>query len=186
MDRAQLAVDWFIQSQGGSTVLRLVHSGFKAGGEWDAEYDATRRGWDHELRSLRHYLEHHRGTNRIRTWIEQPVAPDPAAAWARLMSPGALLQDGTLEGLGSGDRYAVTLASGDALEGRVELQEPPLGVTLSVENLNHALLRIGYETCTGTPGMHLWLSTWGVPVAEVEARRRRWEKLLSGLFPARP
>jgi hypothetical protein len=35
-------VDYFIESRGGTTVLRLVHSGFGRGANWDAEYDATR------------------------------------------------------------------------------------------------------------------------------------------------
>ena len=60
----QLAVDYFLESRQGKTVLRLVHSGFSMAAEWDEEYDGVRRGWTYELRSLRHYLQNHLGRNR--------------------------------------------------------------------------------------------------------------------------
>ena len=44
------------------TTLRLVHSGFGPGADFDEEYDGISQGWPVELRSLRHYLENHAGS----------------------------------------------------------------------------------------------------------------------------
>ena len=38
-------IDYFIESRGGTTVLRLVHSGFDASADFDAEYESTGYGW---------------------------------------------------------------------------------------------------------------------------------------------
>ena len=43
-DGTFMAFDYLIEGrQGGSTVLRLVHSGF-LGGDWEAQYDALKKG----------------------------------------------------------------------------------------------------------------------------------------------
>ena len=41
---SKLAVDYFIESKGGETVLRIVHSGFAADA-WDDEIDTLNAGW---------------------------------------------------------------------------------------------------------------------------------------------
>src|SRR6185436_10277114 len=44
--KAPLWVDFSIEAQaGGSTTLRLVHSGFSVGADWDDEFEAYERGW---------------------------------------------------------------------------------------------------------------------------------------------
>ena len=54
----QPAVDFVIESTaGGKTVLRLVHSGFDAGADWDEYYDAVTAGWTYFLWNLQVYLE---------------------------------------------------------------------------------------------------------------------------------
>ena len=55
------AVDWFLEHSGGVTRVRMVASGFGEGPEWDHEYDGTFHGWDMFHKTLKHYLEHHRG-----------------------------------------------------------------------------------------------------------------------------
>jgi uncharacterized protein YndB with AHSA1/START domain len=180
--RRQLAVDWSLEGKGGKTVLRLVHSGFSHAPEWDTEYDGTRRGWDFELQSLRHYLENHRGKNRQAIWIRQPVQAPAAEVWAALTGPGKLLKEGRLEGLGAGDRYALTRASGDRLEGVVQINTPPTDFAGTTANLDNGLFRMGYEDFFQPAEAVMWLSTWGLPAAEVAALRGRWQTLLAGLF----
>ena len=41
---ARLLVDYFLESRGGTTVLRLVHSGFSQDAQWDGDFDAHQRG----------------------------------------------------------------------------------------------------------------------------------------------
>ena len=82
----EVLVDYFIEARsGGGTRLRLVHSGFPVGDEWEDIFDGTRRGWSYELRSLKHYLEHHNGRSRRVARVRRPMAGMSAAeAWRRL------------------------------------------------------------------------------------------------------
>lgn len=55
------ALEYLIEGRdGGSTVLRVVHSGM-LGDDWQDEYDALRRGWPFHLHTLREYLTHFPG-----------------------------------------------------------------------------------------------------------------------------
>ncbi|MFF0296681.1 SRPBCC domain-containing protein [Kitasatospora sp. NPDC004614] len=56
-----MAFEYLIEGrEGGSTVLRVVHSGM-LGDDWQDEYDALRRGWPFHLHTLREYLAHFPG-----------------------------------------------------------------------------------------------------------------------------
>ncbi|MEC3953966.1 SRPBCC domain-containing protein [Nocardia sp. CDC153] len=56
-----MAFEYLIEGRaGGSTVLRVVHSGM-LGDDWQDEYDALRRGWPFHLHTLSEYLTHFRG-----------------------------------------------------------------------------------------------------------------------------
>jgi len=50
-------VDHFLQGAGGSTVLRLVHSGFGPESSFDDEYDSTGSAWPIFLTMLKHSVE---------------------------------------------------------------------------------------------------------------------------------
>lgn len=43
-DYAQIATEYVLESDGGMTLLRLVHSGFGTEAEWDDQFEATRTG----------------------------------------------------------------------------------------------------------------------------------------------
>ncbi|WP_067902873.1 SRPBCC family protein [Nocardia vaccinii] len=56
-----MAFEYLIEGrEGGSTVLRVVHSGV-LGDDWQDEYDALRRGWPFHLNTLREYLTYFPG-----------------------------------------------------------------------------------------------------------------------------
>jgi uncharacterized protein YndB with AHSA1/START domain len=60
-DGTFMAFEYLIEGRdGGSTVLRVVHSGL-LGDNWQDEYDALRRGWPFHLHTLREYLAHFPG-----------------------------------------------------------------------------------------------------------------------------
>jgi uncharacterized protein YndB with AHSA1/START domain len=178
-----LATDYYLEGKGGVTVLRLVHSGFGSGANWDGEYDGTRRGWQFEMRSLRHYLEKHRGEDRAVALAAHQIPLEPAEAWARLASRAGLVAEGSLHELREGDRYAVRTASGDALRGVVCVSSPPTDFSGTVENLGNALWRVGIEKYPSGNEIWLWLSTYGATRSEVPAIRERWRALLARLFP---
>ena len=79
-------VEYTLEARGGKTVLRLVHSGFAHGTDWEDElFGGTERGWRYELRSLRHYLERHAGTDRRALWPRAKVRGTAAEVWNRLV-----------------------------------------------------------------------------------------------------
>ncbi|MBI1984426.1 MAG: SRPBCC domain-containing protein [Acidobacteria bacterium] len=176
-----MVMDFHLEARGGKTVLRIVHSGFSAGAGWDDEYDGVGRGWTMEFRSLRHYMENHRGTPRRVAWSWVPLSVSYEEAWRRLMSPLGLLRQGTLDGLREGDRYALTAATGDQLAGEVLTYLPPHAFSGTVEGMNNALFFVLIDKCRG-PEVWAWLATYGVPQAEVNAFRDRWSRLLANLF----
>jgi uncharacterized protein YndB with AHSA1/START domain len=180
--RAALAVDWFLTAKGGSTVLRLVHSGFDRGAKWDREYDGTNRGWTFELQSLKHYLEHQRGKERRATWIRRPTTLAPAMVWERFTTPGALFRRVALASLGAGDRYRFERADGEVLEGRVLVNHPPLEFAGTLTSHGDGMIRFGFEDCMGGPEAHVWLATWGSDREEFAGLERRWKDALASAF----
>lgn len=178
--RAALAVDWFLEAKGGATVLRLVHSGFSPGAQWDKEYDGTNRGWSFELQALKHYLEHQRGKDRRATWARQVVTLAPAAVWQRFAQPGAVFREVALDSLRVGDRFRFTRADGALLAGRVLVHHAPLEFAGTLDD--GGMLRFGFEDCMGQPEAHVWLATWGLPAARFEAEAAAWRRTLEAAF----
>jgi len=65
-------------AEGGTTVLRFVHSGI-AEEDWGDEFETmTGLGWDHYLRTLREYLVHFPGRPAVYVEAEAPPGPE---AW---------------------------------------------------------------------------------------------------------
>src|ERR1017187_3376368 len=89
------AIDWYLEHEGGITRVRMVASGFGEGADWDYEYDGTFHGWDLFHKTLKHYLENHRGkaSNNVVLYAVLPVPP--AEAWDRLMSPEGFITEGS-------------------------------------------------------------------------------------------
>lgn len=177
-------VDYYLEGRGGGTVLRLVHAGFGAGADSDAEYEATRTGWALFLRNLRHYLERHPGKPGTVTVVSRPTNLPVDDAWRRLMSPAGLLAQGTLDAPKAGDRYAIQTSTGDALAGIVQLFDPPLLFGATLEHLDDALLGISFNYGGGPPSAAVELRAYGVAPDRVDAERARWEALLQRVYPS--
>jgi uncharacterized protein YndB with AHSA1/START domain len=175
-------VDWFIKGDGGRTVLRLVHSGFGTGSKWDNEYDGTNRGWEYELRSLRHYLKYHLGTQRKMIAVRQEVSAEPAEVWKRLMGPGGLSSSTDAATLREGGAYTFKTSDGDEFTGNVILANPPLDFAGTIANMNNSILRIAHETCFGKPEAFVFLSTWGVDEDDNKKLEGRLQGMLKRLF----
>ena len=169
----EIAVDYFIEAEGGRTTLRVVHAGFGSGAEWDEEYDGTVRGWRYELRGLRHYLKCHRGEARRVAWAAGRTSLSPQASYARCMGPAGLAREGAVEGVREGEAYRIAGTAG-VFEGQVLVNRPPLDFAGTVTNLNNGLLR--YEFYGGSA--RLWLATWGVDERAVRGVESRFREIM--------
>lgn len=79
--------EWTLETRGGKTVLRLVHSGIPDSPDWDGMYDSTNKGWGIFLRMLRHYLERHPGEPRRTVYTTTKLESAEDGLWERLTRP---------------------------------------------------------------------------------------------------
>ncbi|MCZ6834150.1 MAG: SRPBCC domain-containing protein [Planctomycetota bacterium] len=194
-----IAADFHLEAKGDSTILRLVHSGFSEDSSWDWQYHATSRGWQFELGGLKHYLEHHKGMPRFVIQTRHAFADISFdEAWQKLFSANGLCNPGAgagtgvgeetsgIESLREGERYAFRNAQGDHFEGMVEICNPPHDFAGTVDNLNHARLRLKVDQSCAEPGtsdVTFFLSTYELPEsrrAELQANIERMMKTLFG------
>jgi uncharacterized protein YndB with AHSA1/START domain len=90
LEACKLIQDYYLEGQGGQTVLRLVHSGFGSSADWDVEYEGTRWGWASCFLRLQHGLERHRGDsvhNSIVTAICEGVSWEESLARIEAAAP---------------------------------------------------------------------------------------------------
>jgi uncharacterized protein YndB with AHSA1/START domain len=178
----QLATDYYLEGKGGTTVLRVVTSGFGPEESWDEMVEGVRCGWDFELRSLRHYLEHHRGQDRIVAWARAHYNDSHQDVWPRLVGSGGWFAGPSETKIGK--RYDVTTATSDDLAGTLLVWDPPRQLVVTVEKMNNALLRVELfgegDDATAT----IWLSAYGVPAGDVASLERKWREYLKDCLSA--
>jgi len=71
-----MAFEYLLEGRGGSTVLRVAHSGL-LGDDWRGEYDALRRGWPFHLHTLREYLARFPGRTAVPVFAAVPTSAAP-------------------------------------------------------------------------------------------------------------
>lgn len=119
----RVAVDYIIESRGGKTVLRIVHSGFAAD-MWDDEFDTLSSGWASFQANLKHYLERHRGQSRTLAFVRHPPVELPRPEVFRRTV--AALGIESIDALRVGDRYSMTTRGGDRFAGVVKVLSQPI------------------------------------------------------------
>jgi uncharacterized protein YndB with AHSA1/START domain len=116
-DGLQMAFEYLIEGRdNGTTVLRLVHSGF-LGDDWEAEYDALNEGDFMYLQKLAAYLKFFPG--RTAAWslfLPRPEVTDKDRAWSAFA--GALDVTGPVR---EGDAVRLTVDGLPAADGSVVL-----------------------------------------------------------------
>src|SRR5262249_1587264 len=104
-DGAFMAFEFLVEGRDqGSTTVRMVHSGFLGGDDWESEYDALRKGDPMYLRSLGTYLTYFPGRTGIPITAWGPQQPDEERVWEGLTRGLGL--SGTVT---EGDRVRFTL-----------------------------------------------------------------------------
>jgi uncharacterized protein YndB with AHSA1/START domain len=169
-DGSFMAFEFLVEGRAqGSTLVRLVHSGFLAGDDWESEYNALRKGNPMYLRTLGQYLTHFAGRTGVPVTAWAPMQPDEDSAW-----------EGIKRGLGltgtvnEGDRVRFTVGDSAPVEGVVDSVLYPsfLGV-----RTDDGLYRfVGGGGLIGV-GHHIF-----APGTDKEQAERAWLDWLTGLY----
>jgi uncharacterized protein YndB with AHSA1/START domain len=174
----RLLVDWFISTEAGQTVLRLVHSGFGEGAQWDGQIDGTSGGWKYFLWNLEVCLTRHRGVHRRMVSTRRRVDGSRMAFWDSMFTSGVL----ALQGNGDESQTCTMTLGTHALSGVVETCEAPLRFAGRFPSLEDALLFIELEGSAAS-GFHVgfWLSTYGVDDETVADLQRSLDDAVAAL-----
>lgn len=87
-DAPTVATEWIVEARaGGTCAVRVMHSLFASGDDWDDQLEGWEGGWPSFFRILRLYLTHFRG-QRCSALQFMGVSPGPRSkAWAALTAP---------------------------------------------------------------------------------------------------
>jgi uncharacterized protein YndB with AHSA1/START domain len=180
-ENRDLVVEVTLESHAGTTRLRLVNSGFGAGADWDDELDGVSAGWQSELRNLRHYLEHHRGRDRVHAWAKASSDLSPTQVWRRLLQPDALAFEASGAVPREGERFALALL-GERFEGTVALSMAD-DFMAHVDNYHDGTLRVGTFRGGGRTGVMVILVSYEATDApRVKAFERAANEFLAVTF----
>jgi uncharacterized protein YndB with AHSA1/START domain len=119
--RGPFALEVRIRREAGTTIVRLVNSGFRDGADFDEEYEGVLSGWLASLALLKHYLERHAGKPRHAALIVRPAAVGAEELYRHFSDATALAEWLTTDGaLGNpGQPAALALREGGRLSGTV-------------------------------------------------------------------
>ena len=179
---ARIGIEFTLETMHGKTRLRLVHSGFGPGAEWDDEVEGISLGWQFELRSLRHYLQRHHGRDRHVGWARasSPLSIDDT--WARLVGPDGF----SVGGATAGQPYQLDTPTADHFSGTTELAIPRREFFGTVRELDDGVFRVSSYPAAGQVGVTVWAATYSAGLAaRVADFGPRAREVLDRLFPAR-
>ena len=173
-DGAFHAFEYLIEGRdGGSTVLRFVHSGFIAGDDWESEYDALRKGDPVYLHKLAEYLKYFPGR------YAAPVAgfagqiPDKEKAWETLRGGLGLSGPAAV-----GDKVHLTPAGVWPLDGVVDFVNDDFFGVRTEDGIYRFIH--GYQGAV-VLGHHIFGEV-GEPAPDVKEIEQAWQTWLTGLF----
>jgi uncharacterized protein YndB with AHSA1/START domain len=171
-DGSTQAFEYLIEArEGGSTVLRFVHSGV-LGADWGDEFvSMTGHGWDMYLHTLAEYLLHFPGRPAAYVEAEAPQSSADAGAWAVLLR--ALGLSGSVA---EGDHVELIAAGPQPVNGVVDYVTPNfLGVRTSDALYRfHGRAPIGMSIAVST---HVYRDD-----IDAEEATTRWQDWLGRVF----
>jgi len=146
---ARLVQDYYLETENGRTVLRMVHSGFGSEEAWDEEYNGTRQGWRACFLRMKLMLERHRGEVAHNFILSKPM-------------PGLSRAEALLK-----VRSEAPAGLSLVFDGETEFA----GV---VPEWNHSVFNVSSQTMTGGCMVHLEFVLWGVDEERAAAIRAEW------------
>ena len=137
---APRVIDFKIEAaDGGTTLLRLTHTGFVGDSSRDRQFDSTSGGWQSYLALLRHDLEEWRGRAARHLCHLQMINGERAAVWRRLLNTIGYQEDG--------ERYSACLPDGTRFTGRLLWSRTPGYLVLATEGMLRGALALFVEDC---------------------------------------
>ncbi len=178
----RLAVDYYVEAQGGPVRVRLVHSGFDDSESWDGYIDGLDAGWTFFLFNLKHALERHRGVDRqqlsARFRTTAPAGQDHPVFGAK----GLRVQP-PVGGLKPGDTCRLSLGGVD-IDANVAVRSAPRTIAFVLPAWNDGLLFVEREGMKETHTLGVWVSLYGVPAAKSAPLQKGLTDLQSALSVA--
>jgi uncharacterized protein YndB with AHSA1/START domain len=169
---APMYAEWTIEARaGGTTTLRLVHSGFSEGAEWDHEVESHKRGWTLMLQNLRQYFARHAHEPTVHLPFMAALESPRLPIWKKLL--GAFGFSATPK---VGHAFRFTPPNGDVLTGVVDLVTDTRDLALVVREYDDALLRFSLEGKPDAPNTFLY----GYVIVYAGERARANELLAAG------
>jgi uncharacterized protein YndB with AHSA1/START domain len=115
-----IAFEYLVEGRDqGTTVVRVVSSGFLPGDDWEAEFDAMRKGGEMYFRTMVAYLNHFAGRTGPIVNVSGPPVTDWGAAWTALRDALGVGQEPAV-----GDPVHVTVAGFGPVDGVVDFVNP--------------------------------------------------------------
>jgi hypothetical protein len=151
-------VDYFIEGRRGSTVMRLVHSGFGAGADFDEEFNTTRTAWPVFLQMMKHSVEGGIGAAR-NVSVFRFLSEAKDAAWAKL-----------------------TQRVGRTVDGIVRHFDPAGCLCYEFPARHGAMLRIFCEKCSASTAITPTWLLYDATADEAEKVREQWASILNEIF----
>ena len=176
-----VATEWTVEAKdGGTCLVRVVHSLFASTDDWDGQIEGTEHGWPGYFRVLRHYLEHHAGEPAASFTLMAPAADAPERIWQTLATalgaPEPRVGQRVRVDAGGGAMLAATVHAIDHVPqgggAMLVVQEPAPGIVLAN----------GME-CMGMRMATFQAFFYGPGAAAAGATKDQWQQWLVGLFP---
>jgi uncharacterized protein YndB with AHSA1/START domain len=172
------ATEFLVEARGGGTsVVRVVMSGFGEGDAWDRAVESFEAGWRQALLSLRLYLTHFRGDRSGSVNAGGTVRGDQAGVWADLSRSLGLPARPS-----AGERIATSAPEAPSLAGTVEGTDDGM-VTLLLDEPARGIGFVG----VGGPGDELFVfvraQLFGGDAREVAAREQAaWQAWFAAAY----
>lgn len=179
-----VATEWTVLAkEGGTCVVRVVHSLFASTDDWDGQLEGTETGWPTYFRVLRRYLEHFAGQPSAQVQAMAMTQEPVDRVWATLSAAMGLSQAKT------GDSIRVALGDELPLSGevvRVVPQGEGNAVYATLTEPCPGTLMFGAFACGGSMAS-LQVFLYGDHAEPTAAAAREGaQRWLQALFPAPP
>jgi len=152
-------IDYYVESRGGSTVMRLVHSGFESTAKFDGEFESYGRGWPVYLKIMKHSVEHG-VASCTNIMIFRMLSVPHTEAWEKMLAGTPEMQQGVSKLF-------------NAAHGSCIVEFP---------DRKHALLVVCCEKCGDSSMLTLMWLLYGATPAEAEQVREDWTSRIDGMF----